>query len=461
MILTFLRSGVGKSDSDDTGDVPQRVHQTRQPDGASPRDESRDLLSSSKSNKVPKSSHKDDANAKRGQHRPKSLSLSRQHSATSSEDELEDTSDETKDPKPQTRPQTNHATSNTVPKKRTRGDGNENVESMTKRASDSHERNNASGKSSSSGSPHSPLTSPVLARYRENRTSPVTHDAQSISPPLSPSDGAFTYQDYRPPSRTHVGEGVYLDSVDIDEPASPKTFSSLEKRFASDMSNRPPARVVELPEVTSEDDDLMNENIMSEHAMDLASYAAAIAVDTANLTNLSVSPVNLPPANVRHIQDHEYLEISPGSEDSCSISPPSPNYYDESDEMELPDPADKSIDYQGTKRQKARPPSNDWSPITDLSPILDVSPSIEAAEQEEMLAQQEKARSERKDEAIQSLYGSTYSSTSEEVFQSPEDISPQPSRLKRYDRYVTPFISVSLNKTHICFYKHIHGCIWK
>ncbi len=122
--------------------------------------------------------------------------------------------------------------------------------------------------------------------------------------------------------------------------------------------------------------------ILSAHGLDLASFAATVASDTAHLTNLSVSPTSM--AMTEH--GPEFLGAHQDGEGN--ISPPSPYYDEEVENVELSDPATKSIDYQNTKRQKVKPPpTTDWSPVTDLSPILDVSPSVEKAEQEAMLQQ--------------------------------------------------------------------------
>ena len=122
--------------------------------------------------------------------------------------------------------------------------------------------------------------------------------------------------------------------------------------------------------------------MLSTHGMDLASFAATVASDTAHLTNLSVSPTNLA------FRDGDYLDIT---QEGDSISPPSPNYFEDLEDVDLVEPTPKSIDYQNSKRQKIRPPpTTDWSPVTDLSPILDVSPSVEKAEQEAMIAQQKR-----------------------------------------------------------------------
>ena len=141
--------------------------------------------------------------------------------------------------------------------------------------------------------------------------------------------------------------------------------------------------------------------MLSAHRVDLASFAATVASDTAHLTNLSVSPTNLV------VRDGDYLDIT---QDGDSISPPSPNYFEDMEEVDLADPTQKSIDYQNSKRQKVRPPpTTDWSPVTDLSPILDVSPSVEKAEQEAMIAQQKRqiAAQGLSDSGIEQVPGSS------------------------------------------------------
>ena len=141
--------------------------------------------------------------------------------------------------------------------------------------------------------------------------------------------------------------------------------------------------------------------MLSAHGVDLASFAATVASDTAHLTNLSVSPTNLV------VRDGDYLDIT---QDGDSISPPSPNYFEDMEEVDLADPTPKSIDYQNSKRQKVRPPpTTDWSPVTDLSPILDVSPSVEKAEQEAMIAQQKRQMAAQglSDSGIEQVPGSS------------------------------------------------------
>ena len=269
--------------------------------------------------------------------------------------------------------------------------------------------------SPSRSSNHSPPKSPSWRKFRESPPkSPQRKDGypsmRIMSPPKSPLEREgfpAAYTDMSPPSRPLSGEGQYIDMHispssrgDEDEeqifvtprpsPVSPQQEDA--ENFMAIVSGNlavfapPPPREAFRHEVSPEIVDVeMVPEFGGSHSLDVASYAATVASDCAHLTNLSVSPTNL----MIHQDEHDYLEISPESQGSMgSISPPSPNYYEEVDDIELADPAMKDIDYQGTKRQKVRPPTTDWSPITDLSPILDVSPSIEAAEQEEMLAHQ-------------------------------------------------------------------------
>jgi len=103
--------------------------------------------------------------------------------------------------------------------------------------------------------------------------------------------------------------------------------------------------------------------------LNVASYAAAIASDTAHLTRLSVSPLG--------------FDAAGQPLDDASTKPTAA--------ATLADPTPKPNDYQNARRQKGKPPSpsaagTDWSPISDLSPIIDVSPSIERVEQDRMSA---------------------------------------------------------------------------
>ena len=114
--------------------------------------------------------------------------------------------------------------------------------------------------------------------------------------------------------------------------------------------------------------------------LNVASYAAAIASDTAHLTRLSVSPLEF---DAGRPLDQTFAPQSSLSDGSTAVSGVSTGT--------LTDPTPKTIDYQNARRQKGKPPSpssagTDWSPISDLSPIIDVSPSIERIEQDRMSA---------------------------------------------------------------------------
>ncbi|XP_074644484.1 uncharacterized protein LOC141901256 [Tubulanus polymorphus] len=112
------------------------------------------------------------------------------------------------------------------------------------------------------------------------------------------------------------------------------------------------------------------------NSLNIAAYAAAISSNTAQLTNLSVSPTDL-----MAYRDSgtivEPVDLSPTS------SQEDLSQFAEEELIEFADPSQKDVE-QGAQRQKSRPPTSDWSPVIDLSPIEDVSPSIEEAEEEEM-----------------------------------------------------------------------------
>jgi len=117
--------------------------------------------------------------------------------------------------------------------------------------------------------------------------------------------------------------------------------------------------------------------------LNVASYAAAIASDTAHLTRLSVSPVDF---DAGRPLDQTFPEPSSLSEHATAGT-----VVSTATGATLADPTPKTIDYQNARRQKGKPPSpssagTDWSPISDLSPIIDVSPSIERVEQDRMSA---------------------------------------------------------------------------
>ncbi len=287
-----------------------------------------------------------------------------------------------------------------------------------------HEKAPERSQSPSRRSPRSPPRSPNWMRYRESppRSPPV----RSMSPKSPTERFPASFSDFSPPSSGR--EDLFIDPYGFrpeNIPDEDHLFFSYEQRDIGSMvraadgtmiSNKPPpkpARMSDQYEFQDED----HPELLGPDVIDLASFAATVASDTAHLTNLSVSPTNMP---VHHLQ-HDYLEISPEQD---SMSPPSPNYYEEVDDIDVAEPTPKNIDYQGSKRQKVRPPASDWSPITDLSPIIDVSPSIEAAEQEEM---QRLSKSEEKvdeDSATSEITGGDKDSLqSLKRYQKFEDIS--------------------------------------
>lgn len=238
---------------------------------------------------------------------------------------------------------------------------------------------------------------------------------RSISSPVSPKDKRhfFTYTDMSPPSRQISLDELYGEDHGIGEPnrlhgamntaqrPAPLSPEEVRESFTSNSGEQlqldKPIKIKK----NGDSDVSVKSRKYKDHdsigVVDLASFAATVASNTASLTSMSVSPTNL-----RVVEDlHHTDQLSPDSQASTdSTSPGSPGYSDdhsyseEVDDIELADPSTKPIDYQNTKRQKQRPPSTsaDWSPVVDLSPILDVSPSVEEAEQEDMLAQQEALR---------------------------------------------------------------------
>ncbi|KAK2168310.1 hypothetical protein LSH36_18g08034, partial [Paralvinella palmiformis] len=239
-------------------------------------------------------------------------------------------------------------------------------------------------------SPKSPPRSPSWKRYRESP--PRSPTMYSISPSMSPTERfPSTFVERTSPSLGR--EDPYGDDYGPPSAREHNTFSFEQHELTnyggsgdqrSGFPERPPPKPARLVGQYQFEEEFAGE--LTPHALDLATYAATVASDTAHLTNMSVSPTcNL---HVPDGADPDYLEVSPERE---SISPPSPNYFDDvDDDVDVSEPTPKSIDYQNTKRQRVKPPTTDWSPVTDLSPILDVSPSIERLEQEKMLAEQER-----------------------------------------------------------------------
>ena len=253
--------------------------------------------------------------------------------------------------------------------------------------------------SSRSSSPRSPIRSPSwMHKYRES----PPRSPRGMSPPISPRDSMFTYGEMSGTNNMGDDEHILVMRSMVQN-GDPAWDDVPQTDYGLTLPEKPPPpkplRMHEIQkseeryDILDDEDDISTHS--STHSLDLATYAAAVASDTAQLTNLSVSPVNLPQRQIDQAMhlDHGFLEVSP--ETDTSISPPSPNYYEDGEDVDIGEPTPKTIDDQGTKRQKIRPPASDWSPVTDLSPIIDVSPSVEMAEQADMLAQQASMTAER------------------------------------------------------------------
>lgn len=347
----------------------------------------------------------------RRKHRPKSLNLSRSVSGTSSEDETSDS-----------------AISTDVESKYGAGGGSQQpdphelrialaasafVEEMRGVDANTETDEEVAGISASHDKVRFSPSAPVSPSWREGLDSPPFSPRRRDSypgkrrgsSPVSPKDKRFTYTDISPPSRQLSVEELYdkdahpsNNDLHAQRP-SPKSPAEIKDSFFSNSGEmlpfeRPTSALKKSKPFYSLEDAAMDLSDTTT-VMDLATYAATVASNTANLTSMSVSPTNIEPKAGRTSPESRDSSspVSPGSYDN--INYPDDNSQDEDSsegDIELADPSQKSIDYQGTKRQKARPPTTDWSPVIDLSPILDVSPSLEEAEQAEMLAQQQAER---------------------------------------------------------------------
>ncbi|KAK3610547.1 hypothetical protein CHS0354_008982 [Potamilus streckersoni] len=443
--------------SDITSDVDMEdVSMLRSHDGFSPDDVSDDysLMSIGSS---------DDSGKMKRKHRPKSLSLSRSHSATSSDDETGTDSAVSTDVESKYLAAGNAQVLNDI---RIALAASAFVEDMRVDMSrdtdeDITDASLLDSREDSRQDRFSPSI-PISPSWREGLESPPFSPRRRDSYPgkrrgsPSPKEKRlqFTY-DISPPARQLSFEEIYGSAQHSKEdkegvtagtvavfaqrplPKSPEEInddffcvsgetlvfdkpSSLKKsKPFYDLGN-----AQEYPDVSD-----------SETVMDLATYAATIASNTANLTSLSVSPPNLLP----------YVEEGPESQTStASSSPVSPGFYDnikdedhsveEMEDMELADPSQKPIDYQGTKRQKARPPTTDWSPVIDLSPIMDVSPSVEEAEQQEMLLSQQEERKRQESREYMHEEDEEEHEDEDEIHQEREEVEYKYYGLKRYDR---------------------------
>ena len=240
----------------------------------------------------------------------------------------------------------------------------------------------AASQSPSRRSPKSPPRSPSWMRH--HRDSPP----RTISPSISPTE--------RFPESTFVDRPRPLDKLQVEE-YEIRLDDGREFDFdvvmatsaaATDAGVRPtlppkPARsdVYRLMTSTGSESDGTRPEDDDSSVLNVASYAAAIASDTAHLTRLSVSPLEF---DAGRPLDQTFTEPSSLADHTTAASAAST-----ATGATLAEPTPKTIDYQNARRQKGKPPSpssagTDWSPISDLSPIIDVSPSVERVEQDRL-----------------------------------------------------------------------------
>ncbi|KAK3103404.1 hypothetical protein FSP39_018967 [Pinctada imbricata] len=447
-----------KSDSEmsdnasDDVDMEDVSMQYTRGDGISPDDVSDDVSMMSIG-----STSGDDSGRLKRKHRPLSLHIPSSVSATSSDDETSDSNVST-DTESRLAPLARmdeervalaaSAFAEEMGEFKIESSENSWADLLDKSDSDTHDdhKSNLSPIAPRSPSWREGLESPPFSPRRKDSYPGKKRSNSPVSPKEARSQ--FTYNDLSPSSRQMFSEEIHNDK---HFNKSHESFSNIvHKPFArspddSVLCNSGDYVYLEMPQREKHASELDYLDLdgdpkvvaripESAACMNLATYAATIASNTANLTQMTVSPTNL---QVHPGHDRE-LTVSPDSQSSGS--PVSPGYYDnlsipeeqkEEEDIELADPSSKPIDYQGTKRQKARPPSTDWSPVIDLSPILDVSPSIEEAEQEDMFIKQEEERKRRESQEEDESEGE-----SKHFFQpvKEEDELNSYYGLKRYDR---------------------------
>ena len=311
------------------------------------------------------------------------------------------------------------------------GDGGESISSKKKpspldRVSLSEgieaEKSPSSRRSPSRISPRSPPRSPSWMRYRESP--PRSPNLKKHSPTKSPAERfPSSYAELPPVECDAIPYGDEFHFPSVNNMGNTMEMVSAVENHTNDVPPPKPARMSNQYGAAGTKYDNM-----AQTSLDLASYAATVASSTAHLTSMSVSPTNVAQLDeqgkvLTTVTDsglRRNVEMSP---EQGSLSPPSPNYYDDSDDMEMADPSEKSIDY-GNKRQKIKPPTTDWSPITDLSPIIDVSPSVEKIEQEKMFQEQRGGKT-----TVKSMEKSVKSSKLER-HKGYDDISSQDGQIK-------------------------------
>ena len=243
----------------------------------------------------------------------------------------------------------------------------------------------ATSQSPSRRSPKSPPRSPSWMRH--HRDSPP----RTISPSISPTE--------RFPESTFVDRPRPLDKLQVEEyeirlddgrefnfdVVMATSAAAGDAGATSIRSQLPPkparSDVYRLMTSTGSEPAGTRPEDDDSSVLNVASYAAAIASDTAHLTRLSVSPLEFDAG--RH-SDQSFSQSSTVPDHTAAVTAVST-----ATGATLADPTPKTIDYQNARRQKGKPPSpssagTDWSPISDLSPIIDVSPSTERVEQDRM-----------------------------------------------------------------------------
>lgn len=254
-----------------------------------------------------------------------------------------------------------------------------------------HEQRPVVNSSSSSQSPSrrsekSPPRSPSWMRH--HRDSPP----RTISPSISPTERfpESTFVDRpRPLDKLQVEEyEIRLDNgreFDFDVVMATSAAAAADAAATGVRTTLPPkparSDVYRIMASTGNESAGTRPEEDDSTVLNVASFAAAIASDTAHLTRLSVSPVEFDAGRPLDQTVAESSSVSDHTTASTAVPAAAG--------ATLADPTPKTIDYQNARRQKGKPPSpssagTDWSPISDLSPIMDVSPSIERVEQDRM-----------------------------------------------------------------------------
>ena len=290
-------------------------------------------------------------------------------------------------------------------------------------------------------------------RYRESP--PRSPPFRIESPSLSPSSERFPPVD-RVSSRSYSrgGEEIYGDyevGVDKNQQAVFNFDQSNNSFGGSSMIPRPPPKPIRLV-----DENISDGIKVPDQSVDIASLAATVAMSTAHLTNLSVSPMDpdkvtmnasqqrgqqpsqmqqssrfgqqQPPQQELQMQNFQHAQMQPPQQSQYQQhsaanhqtqpqhikNQPQPMRRQSSNER-IPEPYQdriihdehnsnfanasaftttdskiKVINMENSRRQKMKPPTNDWSPVSDLSPIIDTSPAAERTAAENKLASEQR-----------------------------------------------------------------------